>query len=94
MAIGFERMLPFKGGFKNRKLLVSFFYFNLLASSVLYVWFLKTLLLVEPRSCLTMVNYIPWFPSAIVIVVKQWDSLLHKYSFNCHTTMIWLPWLP
>jgi hypothetical protein len=34
----------------------------------------------------------------IVIVVKQWiqrwDPLLHKYGCNCHTTMVWLPWLP
>jgi hypothetical protein len=23
-----------------------------------------------------------------------WDPLLYKYVFNCHTTMVLLPWLP
>jgi hypothetical protein len=35
--------------------------------------------------------------SAIVAVLEQWvqpwNSLLHKYGVNCHTTMVWLPWL-
>jgi len=24
-------------------------------------------------------------------MVKLWGSLLHKYIFNCHTTVVWLP---
>jgi hypothetical protein len=67
-----------------------------------HLLYLHYLVILHKLNSVTTVIYVQTLvsmitsPTIVTMVkqwVQQWDPLLYKYGFNCHT-VVWLAWLP